>query len=109
MSARGRIETLLRECRKSEIDGVIILPGPNMRYLVDFTLETFERPAFLVAGFDSEPVLVVPRLDEDRARVAVSDLCEVRSYTDDTGPWKHVESVLHGFEGIAGVEGKMPV
>ncbi|MEM4416985.1 MAG: aminopeptidase P family N-terminal domain-containing protein, partial [Nitrososphaerota archaeon] len=88
MSSGSRLGRLLDECRKAGMDGVIILPGPNMRYLIDFTLEVFERPAFLLAGFGGRSTLLVPQLDEERAREAVGSVCDVASYSDETGPWK---------------------
>lgn len=107
MAFEARLDRLLSECRKEGIDGLIIVPGPNMRYLIDFTLEVFERPAFLVAGFGDKPALLVPHLDYERAQEAVSKLCEVASYTDETGPWKWMEERLSGLVGVAGVEGRI--
>ncbi|MEM4304250.1 MAG: Xaa-Pro peptidase family protein [Candidatus Caldarchaeum sp.] len=109
MPPEARLDRLLSECRKEGIDGLIIVPGPNMRYLIDFTLEVFERPAFLVAGFGDKPALLVPHLDYERAQEAVSKLCEVASYTDETGPWKWMEERLSELVGVAGIEGRIPL
>ena len=104
-----KLVKLLDRCRESGIDGVIIIPGPNMRYLIDFTLEVFERPAFLLAGFGLKPTLLVPQLDEERAREALDLSCEVVSYTDDMGPWKWMDRLLSDLTGNVGVEDRMPL
>ncbi|MEM4315729.1 MAG: Xaa-Pro peptidase family protein [Nitrososphaerota archaeon] len=109
MSSGSRLGRLLDECRKAGMDGVIILPGPNMRYLIDFTLEVFERPAFLLAGFGGRSTLLVPQLDEERAREAVGSVCDVASYSDETGPWKWLEWLLSDKTGFVGVEDRMPL
>lgn len=106
---RQRLDKLTQLCGKSGVDGVIILPGPNMRYLLDFTLEVFERPAFLLAGFGRTPAMIVPRLDRERVEEAVGRFCDVYSYGDETGPWKLVESLLSDFSGVVGIESKLPV
>jgi len=109
MNVEAKLTKLLVKCRDVGIDGVIILPGPNMRYLIDFSLETFERPAFLLAGFGLRPTLLVPRLDEERAREAIGDSCEIVSYMDETGPWVLVERLLSGLTGTVGVEDRIPL
>ncbi|MDW8043370.1 MAG: Xaa-Pro peptidase family protein [Nitrososphaerota archaeon] len=105
----SRLKRFLELCRASGFDGAIVVPGPNMRYLLDFTLEVFERPAFLLAGFDREPVMVVPQLDRDRVEEAIGRYCEVLPYGDGTGPWGFVERLLSGLSGVIGVESRTPV
>lgn len=107
MSSGTRISRLLDQCRKAGLDGVIITPGPNMRYLIHFTLEVFERHSFLLAGFNRKPALLVPLLDEEKAVESVGNLCDVSSYRDEDGPWKWVEQMLSDVSGVAGVEGVM--
>lgn len=106
---KRRLEKLLDLCKTTGVDGVMILPGPNMTYLLDFTLEVFERPSFLLAVAGQTPLLVVPELDRERAEEAVGGLCQVLSYDDETGPWKIVDEHLSGLSGVLGVESKMPV
>ncbi|MCS6785233.1 MAG: aminopeptidase P family N-terminal domain-containing protein [Candidatus Caldarchaeum sp.] len=71
---KRRLEKLLDLCKTTGVDGVMILPGPNMTYLLDFTLEVFERPSFLLAVAGQTPLLVVPELDRERAEEAVGGL-----------------------------------
>lgn len=108
MAGVKRLANLLELSRRMGVDGVMILPGANMRYLLDFTIEVFERPAFLLAGFGLKPTLVVPRLDENRAVEAVGEFCEVVSYGDETGPWNLTEQLVSGLSGVLGIEGKTP-
>ncbi|MEM4716709.1 MAG: aminopeptidase P family N-terminal domain-containing protein, partial [Candidatus Caldarchaeum sp.] len=102
MAGVKRLANLLELSRRMGVDGVMILPGANMRYLLDFTIEVFERPAFLLAGFGLKPALVVPRLDENRAVEAVGEFCEVVSYGDETGPWNLTEQLVSGLSGVLG-------
>lgn len=105
----SRLKRFLELCRASGFEGAVIVPGPNMRYLIDFTLEVFERPAFLLIGFDREPAMVVPKLDRDRVEEAIGRYCEVLSYGDETGPWGLVERLFSGLSGVVGVERRLPV
>jgi Xaa-Pro aminopeptidase len=91
------------------VDGAIILPGPTMRYLIDFTLEVFERPALLLAWQGDTPVLIVPKLDEEKAVNSVGDYIDVKSYDDEEGPWTAVNRLFKNKRGIVGIEGKMPL
>jgi len=109
MPAPRRLSIFLKTCNERGVDGAIILPGPNMRYLIGFTLEVFERPAFLWVWQGEVPVLLVPKLDEEKAVNAVGDFLDVKSYGDDEGPWVAAEKLIKNRRGVIGIEGRMPL
>lgn len=70
--------------RTSELDALIVSPGPDLRYLIGSRAETFERLTALVVPADGSPRLVVARLETASIREsAVQELgIEVIDWVD---------------------------
>jgi len=109
MLSSSRLNIFLKLCVESGVNGAIILPGPDMKYLIDFTLEVFERPALLWAWEDDTPVLIVPKLDEEKAVNSVGDYVDVKSYGDEEEAWTVIDRLFVKRRGVVGIEGKMPL
>ncbi|MER3601698.1 MAG: aminopeptidase P family protein [Nitrososphaerota archaeon] len=110
--AGGRLLALREKALSEGLDGVLLLPGPNMRYFLGVSTESYERLTIALLSFKGSSSILVPRLDLERVgeQLAVGEM-ELFSYGDDEDPWLKVASMLSraGLEkGTVGVEGTMP-
>ncbi len=107
MLSINRIEKLINELRRKSIDLVIIVPGPNFRYLVGSYIETFERfGALIICPGNGAYELILPRLDEDRARATGLPYAV---YGDEEGPLNAIRAFINGNCGavrVIGLEGR---
>lgn len=81
----ARIEKLQRAMGAVGLDALGVVPGPNMVYLTGLSFHLSERPtlAFFPAG--DSPALLVPALEETKARRAPGEW-RFFTYDDGTGP-----------------------
>lgn len=81
---------------------VVVGPGPDLRYLAAYEAPELERPTLLVVPVEGSPVLVVPRLEEARARSdAALDGVELRSYGETEDPFAAVVAAVPGSGDVA--------
>ncbi|NIQ05464.1 MAG: aminopeptidase P family protein [Candidatus Korarchaeota archaeon] len=105
-----RIGKCKAKLKKEHFDGAIIIPGPNFQYLTSYTVESFERFMGLFLPVNEAPLLLLPKLEEERGRTR-SVVDRITAY-DDSDDLKDVLSFtfseldLQG--GKIGVEGQMP-
>jgi Xaa-Pro aminopeptidase len=80
------------------LDGLVITPGYDLRYLIGSRAQTFERLTALVVPAGGAATLVVPRLELAALREsAVADLgLIVRDWVDGEGPYRLVAEALGG-------------
>ncbi|MFQ6095665.1 MAG: M24 family metallopeptidase [Candidatus Bathyarchaeia archaeon] len=91
-------------------DGLYLDPGPNMYYLMGFQTFTLERLTAGIIPLEGDPVLIVPRLDEEKAQLR-SRVKDIRSYLDVEDPFKLVQEALEELNllrGVLGVEDQLP-
>jgi len=84
-----RRRTALAETLRSQGLGAVVLgPGPDLRHLLGYAPPAMERPTLLVVPAEGSPVLVVPRLEEPRARedAALAGV-ELRTYGETDDPY----------------------
>lgn len=87
------------------LDGLVITPGYDLRYLVGSRAQTFERLTALVLPADgSAPTVVVPRLELAALREsAVTEIgATVQDWVDGENPYELVARALRG-SGVAPV------
>lgn len=60
---RSRLEKLTASLRTSNLDAVILNPGPTLKYLTGMNFHLMERPVVLFVAPDKDPVLVLPELE----------------------------------------------
>jgi Xaa-Pro dipeptidase len=58
-----RLQSLTASLRTSELDAVILNPGPTLKYLSGVNFHLMERPVVLFVAPDQDPVLVLPELE----------------------------------------------
>ena len=60
---RSRLEKLTASLQASNLDAVILNPGPTLKYLTGLTFHLMERPVVLFVAPGKDPVLVLPELE----------------------------------------------
>lgn len=106
---RSRIGRVAREAAKAGLDGIVAVPGPNLRYLTGVDSHLMERPFILMLPTTGAPQLIVPTLEAGPYRSAGLGF-EIRDWTDSAGSSGAiagaVKNLLTG--GTWGVEGRVP-
>ncbi|SON61945.1 putative dipeptidase PepE [Mycobacterium simulans] len=90
------------------LDGLVITPGYDLRYLIGSRAETFERLTALVVPVAGSPTVVLPRLELASLKESAAlelDLA-VRDWVDGENPYELVSGVLGGVR--AAVTDSMP-
>ncbi len=87
---RERLARAADEARERGLDALLITPSPDYAYLLGYRAPAMERLTCLVISPDSEPILVLPRLEEPLARHALGDLA------DEIGlvPWDETDDPI---------------
>jgi Xaa-Pro dipeptidase len=65
-----RLEALTRQVLANGLDGVALVPGPNMLYLTGIHAHLSERPIVLFLPADDDPAVIIPVLEAEKARQA---------------------------------------
>ena len=104
-----RLDKLREKAHENQLDGVILVPGPNLRYYTGGNSLLLERPFFMAVPADGEPHLVAPTLESGpylRSPVKIV----IHSWTDADGPSRSIEETVSqlGLKGRWGVESSMP-
>ncbi|RVW04188.1 M24 family metallopeptidase [Rhodococcus xishaensis] len=92
-----RLARAAQVAERSGIDGLLITPGPDLRYLIGSRADSFERLTCLVVPSDgSPPSVVLPRLElASLGDSAVSELdLPVHDWVDGVDPYELVASLL---------------
>ena len=104
-----RMARLRRSLEKKGLDGIAIVPGPNMRYLTGVESLLLERPFMLLVTAEDGAHLVAPALEAGPFRESPTAMT-IHSWTDSEGSSGAIKraKVAAGFGGSWGVEGKVP-
>lgn len=81
----ARLRKVLNDVQAEGLDGLMVLPGPNMTYLTGFTTKSLERFTAAIYPSEGEQFIVVPKLDEEKAS-KLSTMRKVYAWTDEEGP-----------------------
>jgi Xaa-Pro dipeptidase len=105
----GRLEKVRKYAEEENLEGIILVPGPNLQYVTGVKSMLLERPFLLFLSRDGGTHLVAPTLESGpyfRAPIKIN----VHSWDDSEGPsraFKEVAAQLH-LKGKWGVEGRVP-
>ncbi|MCL4355755.1 MAG: aminopeptidase P family protein [Nitrososphaerota archaeon] len=104
-----RLKRLRAGLASSGLKGVVVVPGPNLRYLTGGTSLMLERPFMLLVPLAGEPQLIAPAL-ESGPYVSAPFSLGVHAWTDSEGPGGAIRDATKraGAEGQWGVEGRAP-
>jgi len=91
----GRRERATAAVVGAGLDGFLVTPGPDLRYLTGYDPPPLERLTLLRLAPGSEPVLLVPRLERAAAQAAggVAEL-EVATWADGDDPYVAAAALL---------------
>jgi len=80
-----RLNKLIQEILNHGLDGVALVPGPNLYYLSGITSHLSERPLVLFIPADDEPAIVIPTLEAMKARAAGIPEGRIFAWSDEEG------------------------
>lgn len=80
-----RRERLAERALRKNLDGVILVPGPNLRYCTGLDIAPSERIFLLGLGIGGQDVAVVPYFEAERARAGLPGV-RLITYRDESGP-----------------------
>lgn len=82
---QSRLNRLTQEILAQGMDGIALMPGPNMVYLSGIHTHVSERPIILFIPADDEPAIIIPSLEAMKARDAGIPEARIFAWTDDEG------------------------
>lgn len=105
----ARLARLKMEMKSSELDGVVISPGPNSLYLTGVNSHMMERPFLLFVPREGEVQLLAPAIEAgpyDHCPLEIS----IHRWTDSQGPTEAMKAILAklSIKKRWGVEGRTP-
>lgn len=105
-----RLAAAAEATAKTGLDGPVITPGCDLRYLSGSRAQTFERLTALVVPAAGDPTVVVPRLELASLKgSAIAELgVAVRDWVDGDDPYQLVLAALGGAPAATAVTDSMP-
>ncbi|WP_420630699.1 M24 family metallopeptidase [Candidatus Leptofilum sp.] len=82
---QNRLDKLTHQILAHGVDGIALVPGPNMAYLSGIHSHVSERPIVLFFPADDEPAIVIPGLEAMKARAAGIPEERIFGWSDDEG------------------------
>lgn len=104
-----RLERLKKSIAVNGLEGMILVPGPNLRYYTGVNSLLLERPFLFFVSREGNPHLVAPTLESGPYRTNPVHIV-VHSWDDGVGPRNAIEDVVQqiGVQGKWGLEGRVP-
>ncbi|MBI3840827.1 MAG: aminopeptidase P family protein [Thaumarchaeota archaeon] len=105
----SRLGRLRESMEEEKLDGVLMVPGPNLRYFTGVESLLLERPFMLLVPMDGSPSLVAPALEAGPYRECKMPMA-IHSWTDSQGSAGAIRAAVRAVRprGRWGVEGKVP-
>ena len=85
---QSRFDKLNASLRNSELDAVILNPGPTLTYLSGLHFHLMERPVVLLFAKDQDPAIILPELELQKVTSLPYQL-QVFSYPENPAEWDH--------------------
>mgnify|MGYP001467603207 CR=1 FL=1 len=85
---QSRLDRLNASLRTSEIDSVILNPGPTLTYLTGLRFHLMERPVVLFFARDQDPAIVLPELELQKVASLPYKL-QVFAYPENPSEWEN--------------------
>src|SRR6266508_4625966 len=86
---QSRFDKLNASLRTSEMDAVILNPGPTLTHLTGLHFHLMERPVVLLFAKDQVPVIVLPELELQKVASLPYQL-QVFAYPENPSEWWNV-------------------
>ncbi len=81
----NRLNRLTKQILAHGVDGIALVPGPNMVYLSGIHSHVSERPIVLFYPADDDPAIIIPNLEAMKARAAGIPEARIFGWSDDDG------------------------
>lgn len=104
---RTRLQQLTAEILAHGLDGIALVPGPNMIYLSGIHTHVSERPIVLFFPADDDPAIIIPGLEAMKARDVGIPNDRIFAWTDQegyTGAFQQASARLELSNYLLGVE-----
>ena len=82
---QSRLARLQAETMSHGLDGIALMPGPNMLYISGIDAHLSERPILLFLPADDVPAVIIPRLEASKAREAGIANERIFDWSDEEG------------------------
>lgn len=82
---QNRVDRLTEQILAHGLDGIAVVPGPNMLYLSGIHAHLSERPIVLFFPADDEPAIIIPTLEAVKARQAGIPSQHIFAWSDEQG------------------------
>src|SRR5512144_81734 len=86
LMTQPRFDQLNAALRTSELDAVILNPGPTLTHLTGLRFHLMERPVVLLFAKDQIPAIVLPELELQKVASLPYDL-QVFPYPENPSEW----------------------
>ena len=86
---QSRLDTLNAALRTSDLDAVILNPGPTLTHLTGLRFHLMERPVVLMFAKDQVPAIVLPELELQKVASLAYPL-QVFAYPENPSEWDGV-------------------
>src|SRR5215208_8166255 len=83
---QSRFDRLHDSLRTSDVDAVILNPGPTLTHLTGLRFHLMERPVVLLFGKDQAPAIVLPELELQKVASLPYEL-QVFAYPENPSEW----------------------
>ncbi|WP_106847984.1 Xaa-Pro peptidase family protein [Blastococcus sp. Marseille-P5729] len=95
---RRRLERTRGELRRRRVDGLVVSPGADLRYLCGLDAHLDERLTALVVPADAGPTLIVPELERGAAAESLAGGldAEIIGWSDTQDPYRLVAASVRG-------------
>jgi Xaa-Pro dipeptidase len=105
----ARLEKLRQSLLEKELQGAIIVPGPNSRFLTGVNSLLLERPFVFLVPVSGTPQLVAPKLEAGPYTTCPLEM-NIHDWTDSEGSEGSIKKATAeiGLKGKWGVEGRVP-
>jgi Xaa-Pro dipeptidase len=80
-----RLQKLTEQILAHGLDGLALVPGPNMAYVSNIHSHLSERPIVLIIPADDDPAIIIPNLEAMKARAAGIPEDRIFGWTDEEG------------------------
>jgi len=101
-----RLSRLRRLLREGNWSAAALMPGPNLYYLTGLSFHLMERPVLGLFPVEGRPRLIVPRLEQEKARSSAVG-AEVFDFGEDEA--SRAEAFGRGLSGLVPADGRVAI
>ncbi|MEM7119331.1 MAG: Xaa-Pro peptidase family protein [Chloroflexota bacterium] len=80
-----RLQKLMAEMQSKQVDGIALVPGPNMVYFSGIHSHLSERPIVLFLPVNAPPAIIIPGLEAMKAEKAGVPTDRIFAWSDEDG------------------------